>query len=142
MKRLRDLEPDDLRRCPVWRYDGEIDDVAVLHATDRKELSIPSEDIFIVETQFVLASGAHHIGFCSPGEDDDIEALQPVIVTGERHVYFWFDDPPSREFLRAQWELLGASHEEIFPIHFRCMVPVNGRYVTGVIEAEDLTGAA
>jgi hypothetical protein len=142
MKRLRDIAPADLRRCAVWRYEGDLDDVAVLHATDRKELIEPSDEIFIVETQFVLANGAQHIGFCSPGEDDDIEALQPVIVTERGHVYFWFDEPPSRESLRAQWELLGASHEEIFPVHFRCMVPVNGRYITGMIEAEDLTGAA
>ncbi|HSP33045.1 MAG TPA: hypothetical protein VLU46_01885 [Thermoanaerobaculia bacterium] len=142
MKRLRDLAPTDLQRCPVWRYDGEGDDVAVLHATEKRELSDPADQVYIAETQFVLANGAHHIGFCTPAEEDDVETLQPVIVTGAGHVYFSFDEPPSREFLRAQWELLGASREEIFPVHFRCMVPVNGRYITGTIEAEDLTGAA
>ena len=142
MKTLRDLVPADLQRCPVWRYEGETDEVAVLRATDKRELSDPSEDIYIAETQFVLANGAQHIGFCTPSEEDEVELLQPVIVTPEGHVYFWFDEPPTREFLRAQWDLLGASHEEIFPVHFRCMVPVNGKYVTGVIEAEDLTGAA
>jgi hypothetical protein len=142
MKKLRDLAPADLQRCPVWRYEGETDEVAVLRATDRRELTDPSEDIFIAETQFVLANGAQHIGFCTPAEEDEIELLQPVIVTPEGHVYFWFDEPPSKEFLRAQWDLLGASHEEIFPVHFRCVVPVNGKYVTGTIEAEDLTGAA
>lgn len=142
MKKLRDLAPDDLHRCSVWRYEGDIDDVAVLHATDKKELPDPADDIYIAETQFVLANGAQHIGFISPVEDEELESLQPVIVTGRGHVYFWFDEPPTRESLRAQWNLLGAPREEIFPVHFRCMVPVNGKYITGVIEAEDLTGAA
>jgi hypothetical protein len=142
MKRLHDLAPADLRRCAVWRYEGDLDDVAVVHATDRKELKDPSDGVFIAETQFILANGAQHIGFCTPAEEGDLESLQPVIVTGGGHVYFWFDEPPSRETLRRQWDLLGVGREEIFPVHFRCTVPVNGKYVTGVIEAEDLTGAA
>ncbi len=142
MKRLHDLAPADLRRCAVWRYEGDLDDVAVVHATERKELKDPSDDVFIAETQFVLANGAQHIGFCSPVEGGDLESLQPVIVTGRGHVYFWFDVPPSRETLQQQWQLLGVGREEIFPVHFRCTVPVNGRYITGVIEAGDLTGAA
>jgi hypothetical protein len=44
--------------------------------------------------------------------------------------------------LQAQWRRLGVTHESIFPVHFRCTVPVGGRYITGVIESEDLTGAA
>lgn len=142
MKRLHDLAPADLRRCAVWRYEGDLDDVAVVHATDRKELKHPSKDVFIAQTQFVLANGAQHIGFCSPVEEGELDALQPVIVTGRGHVYFWFDVPPSRETLQRQWQLLGVGREEIFPVHFRCTVPVNGRYITGVIEADDLTGAA
>ncbi len=142
MKKLRDLAPADLQRCPVWRYEGETDEVATVHASARKELSEDERDVFIAETQFVLANGAQHIGYCSPTDDSGLDYLQPVIVTPEGHVYFWFDEPPTREFLRAQWNLLGAPHEEIFPVHFRCMVPVNGKYVTGVIEEEDLTGAA
>ena len=142
MKKLRDLAPADLQRCPVWRYEGETDEVAVLHATSKRELTDPSDQIYIAETQFVLANGAQHIGFCTPADDDEVQTLQPVIVTPEGHVYFWFDEPPTREFLLAQWNRLGAPRDEVFPVHFRCVVPVNGKYVTGVIEEEDLTGAA
>ncbi|HEX9161790.1 MAG TPA: hypothetical protein VF980_08800 [Thermoanaerobaculia bacterium] len=142
MKRLHDLRPADLRIHPVWRYEGEIDEVATVRATDHAELSDEEKDIFIAATQFVLANGAQHIGFCTPSEDATLDSLQPVIVTVEGHVYFWFDQPPSREALYAQWRLLGAADGEIFPVHFRCTVPLNGNYVTGVIEEEDLTGAA
>lgn len=142
MKKLRDLAPADLRRCQVWRYEGDVDDIATVRATGRTELSDPPDGVFIAETQFVLANGAQHIGFCTPVSGDELEVLQPVIVTGQGHVYFWFADPPSRETLRAQWNLLGVTHEEIFPVHFRCTVPVNGRFITGTIEEDDLTGAA
>jgi hypothetical protein len=141
VKRLLDLSPVDLRLCAVWRYEGDIDEVAVVHATDRRSLDDNEKDLFIAETQFVLASGAQHIGFCSPTESS-LEYQQPVIVTGEGHVYFWFDEPPSSETLHAQWQLLGAGKEDIFPVHFRCTVPVNGKYITGIIESDDLTGAA
>ena len=79
---------------------------------------------------------------CTPADASHIDFLQPAIVTGAGHVYFWFNQPPSRETLEAQWKLLGVGREEILPVHFRCAVPVAGRFVTGVIEAEDLTGPA
>lgn len=141
MKRVSELTPDDLRRVAVWRYEGEIDEVAVVRATDRRELKADEPAVFIAHTQFVLADGTQHVGFCSPCDDSGLDYLQPVIVTASGHVYFWFDEPPSRDSLRAQWRRLGA-RDEVFPIHFRCTVPVGGRYVTGIINSDDLTGAA
>jgi hypothetical protein len=142
MKRLADLTPVDLERVALWRYAGETDDTAVVRATDRQELGDAERGLFIARTQFALANGAQHIGFCSPDEETSLDSLQPVILTSAGPVYFWFEDPPSAESLRAQWKRLGAEHEEIFPIHFRCTVPVHGHYITGVIFADDLTGAA
>ena len=142
MKRLADLTPSDLERVAIWRYAGETDDVARVAATDRQELSERDEDMFIARTQFVLANGTQHIGFCSPADEDDLDVLQPVIVTSEGLVYFHFEEPPSHEMLDVQWQRLGAGHEQIFPVYFRCLVPLDGHYVTGTIESDDLTGAA
>lgn len=142
MKRLHDLRPDDLQRAAVWHYEGETDDVATVRASARTVLSDSDEDIFIARTQFVLANGAQFIGFCSPSPDCGVDELQPVILTSEGPVFFSFDEPPSQEMLDAQWRRLGAGHEQIFPVHFRCTVAVDGIYVTGSIEADDLTGAA
>ena len=142
MKRLADLTPSDLERVAVWRYAGESDDVARVAATDRSELSERDHELFIARTHFVLANGTHHVGFCSPSDDSGLDYLQPVILTTGGLVYFHFEDPPSQETLEQQWQRLGAGHEQIFPIHFRCLVPVDGHYVTGVIESDDLTGAA
>lgn len=142
MKRLHDLEPADLERAPVWRYEGESDDVARVRATARKHLKASDRDLFIARAQFTLANGSHHIGFCTPNPGGCISDLQPVIVTADGPVYFHFDAPPSQETLDAQWLRLGAGHEQIFPVHFRCTVSLDGTYVTGTIEAHDLTGAA
>lgn len=142
MKRLQDLTPSDLDHVPVWRYEGESDDVAHVRATQRTALSASDADLFIARTQFQLADGSQHVGFCSPAEEAGLDIIQPVIVTADGPVYFHFEAPPSHETLTTQWHRLGASDDQIFPVHFRCTVPLDGAYVTGVIEAEDLTGAA
>ena len=142
MKRLHDLEPADLERAAVWRYEGESDDVARVRATARRQLFARDRDLYIARTQFTLANGSHHIGFCTPDANGKLDDLQPVIVTADGPVYFAFDAPPSQETLDAQWLRLGVGHAQIFPVHFRCTVSLDGAYVTGVIQAEDLTGAA
>ena len=141
VKLVNELTPDDLHRVPVWRYEGEIDEVAVVHATERRTLDASERGVFIAHTQFVLADGTQHVGFCSPCDASGLDYLQPVIVTPDGQVYFWFDEPPSYDSLQRQLRRLGA-RSEIFPIHFRCTVPVDGSFITGVIEADDLTGAA
>ena len=142
MKRLVDLTPADLDQVPVWRYSGENDDVAHVRATDRGSLEVPEVRAFIARTQFHLASGAQFLGFCSPCEDRGLDSLQPVILTADGPVFFYFEEPPSHESLQTQWRRLGSERELVFPIHYRCTVPVSGHYVTGTIEANDLTGAA
>jgi hypothetical protein len=111
-------------------------------ATARSDLTDAESDQYIARTQFVLANGAQHIGFCSPASDTSLACVQPVIVTQFGLVFFWFSEPPSQESLRMQWRRLDAPHEEIFPVHYRCLVPMDGSFLTGTIEADDLTGAA
>lgn len=142
MKRLADLTAGDLDRVRVWRYAGDSDDTATVHATDRSALSGGEDDVFIAHTQFTLGNGAQYVGFCTPAGGSALEALQPVILSQWGPVYFWFDPPPTRESLAVQWRRLGTSRESIFPVHYRCTVPVDGTYVVGTINAEDLEGQA
>ena len=142
MKRLHDLRPSDLEQIAVWHYDGANDEVAQVRATEREQLSEGDVDLFIARTQFHLANGTQHIGFCSPALDSPLDVTQPVIVTPDGLVFFHFDKPPSQETIDEQWRLLGVGHEQVFPVHFRCTVPINGTHVTGIIEADDLTGPA
>lgn len=142
MKRIADLTPADFERAPVWRYSGATDETAVMYATNRRELTDDERETFIARTQFVLGNGAQHVGFCSPVNDSEMDCLQPVILTQYGPVYFWFEHPPTHEFLASQWARLGVTREDVFPVHFRCTVPVSGRFVTGIITADNLTGAA
>jgi hypothetical protein len=142
MKRLSELKPHDLETVAVWRYEGEGDDAAVVRATEKAELSESDRESFIARTQFVLADGTQHIGFCSPSDDSGLDYIQPVIVTVDGPVFFWFDAPPTAEFLAAQFARLGVDHGDIFPVHFRCTVPVDGRLISGVVTDDDITGAA
>lgn len=142
MKKVAQLLPGDLDRIPIWRYEGSSDDSAIIHATERSEIAADDPGVYLARTQFILADGSQHVGFCSPAGDDRLECLQPAIVTPRGVVFFWFSEPPTEETLRSQWLRLGASGNDVFPIHYRCTVPFDGRFITGVITSDDLTGAA
>jgi hypothetical protein len=142
VKRLDDLTVDDLVASPVWRYEGGSGAEAVVAPANRESLSQMDDEIFLAATDFELSDSSRHFGFCFPADDSGIDYLQPVILTGSRHVAFWFDRPASPEALSSQWRALGKEPVEIFPISFRCLVPVDGRtvsgHITGVQTFEDL----
>jgi len=133
MKRLADLTIADLTTAPVWRYEGGSGADAAVVAEKRDFLSQLDDEIFLAATEFVLPDSSQHLGFCFPVDDAGLDYLQPVIVTPTAHVQFWFDGSIAPEVLSAQWSALGRREEEIFPVRFRCRVPVDGRTVAGVI---------
>jgi hypothetical protein len=133
MKRLAELTIEDLTATPVWRYEGGSGADAAVVAERRDSLSQMDDEIFLAATEFVLPDSSQHLGFCFPVDDAGIDYLQPVIVTPTLHVRFWFDQAIVPEVLSAQWNALGRREEEIFPVRFRCRVPVDGRTVAGVI---------
>ncbi len=133
MKRLAELTIADLTTAPVWRYEGGSGADAAVVAERRDSLSQMDDEIFLAATEFVLPDSSQHLGFCFPVDDAGMDYLQPVIVTPAAHVRFWFDGAIAPEVLAAQWNALGRRQEEIFPVRFRCRVPVDGRTVAGVI---------
>src|SRR5262249_20293278 len=84
-------------------------------------------------TEFVLPDSNPRLGFCFPVDDAGMDYLQPVIVTPAGHVRFWFDGAVSADVLESQWTALGKREDEVFPLTFRCLVPVDGHMVTGTI---------
>ena len=142
MKRLNALTVEDLASSPVWLYEGGAGAEAMVAPSDRKSLSRSDDEIFLAATEFELFDASRQFGFCFPADDSGIDYLQPVIVTGARHVSFWFDAPVTRETLASQWSALGRDPGAIFPVAFRCLVPVDGRTVVGSIDgvasSEDL----
>jgi hypothetical protein len=129
VKPLRDLTDDDLRRFPIWRYEGESDAVALVYpAADFTE---PGRHAYIARTRFLLADGSEWWGYCSPTDDSGLDYVQPVILAPGGSVWFWYDEsPPEPEPARA-CRLLGRSPEQVFPVRFECVVPFEGRFVIG-----------
>jgi PilZ domain-containing protein len=133
VKRLADLTVEDLTAVPVWRYEGGSDAEALVVPVRRDSLSQMDDDVFLAATEFELADSARYFGFCFPADDSGIDYLQPVIVAGGKHVGFWFDAPVTPEALADQWSVLGKAAEKVFPVRFKCLVPVDGRTVSGEI---------
>lgn len=134
VKRLVDLTAENLVAHPVWRYEGGSGAQAQVSSTDRASLSQNDDEIFLASTEFDLADGSRHAGFCFPTEGAGVDYLQPVIVTAGGHVPFWFEEPVSEAALAKQWKTLGRPAGRIFPVAFRCLVPVDGRTVRGRID--------
>ena len=133
MKRLVDLTLEDLAASPVWRYEGGIGADAAVVSVSRRALSQSDDEIFLAATEFDLRDASRHSGFCFPADDTGIDYLQPVIVSPAGHVSFWFDGPVEPDVLASQWRALGKAAGDVFPVSFRCLVPVDGRTVSGRI---------
>lgn len=134
VKRLEKLTAEDLIASPVWRYEEGTGADAIVAPADRNALSQADDEIFLAATDFELFDSSPHFGFCFPADDSGIDYLQPVIVAESQQVAFWFDVPAGPEALAAQWRVLGKTPEKIFPVTFRCRVPVDGRTVAGRID--------
>jgi hypothetical protein len=134
VKRLVDLTIEDLAANPVWRYEGGAGDKAVAAPVKRDSLSQTDDEIFLASTEFELLDTARHSGYCFPADGSSVDYLQPVIVTRSGHVAFWFDEPPTPATLSKQWATLGKEPKDIFPVTFRCLVPVDGQTLSGRIE--------
>jgi hypothetical protein len=143
VKRLVELTIEDLEASPVWRYEGGSGAEALVVPAQRESLSQADDEVFLAATQFELSDSSRHFGFCFPADDSGIDYLQPVILIGSCQVAFWFDRPVAPEVLSEQWRTLGKEPGDIFPVAFQCLVPVDGRVVSGRItsveSSSDLT---
>jgi PilZ domain len=134
VKRLLDLTAEDLVASLVWRYEGGSGVEALVSPADRAALSQADDEIFLAATEFELFDSTRYAGFCFPAESGGVDYLQPVILTPTGPVSFWFDEPPPAQALSEQWKALAKEHAAIFPIAFRCLVPVDDRMVSGRID--------
>jgi hypothetical protein len=133
VKRIVELTVEDLAENPVWRYEGGTGPDAVVARSERRELSQADDEVFLAATDFDLFDGSRHSGFCFPADDSGIDYLQPAIISPSGHVNFWTDGPVAPEMLASRWRTLGKEPGQIFPAAFRCLVPVDGRTVSGWI---------
>jgi len=136
VKKLGDLTNDDLRGCPIWRYEGDSDYTALVSPS--ADFTEPDQCAYIARTRFELADGSEWWGYCSPTDDSGLDYLQPVIITPDGVVRFWYDKLPTDhpEPARA-CRLLGRLPEQIFPVRFQCAVPFKGQRVAGELTRID-----
>jgi hypothetical protein len=146
VKRLADLSVEDLVASPVWRYEGGSGANATVVSSKRVSLSQTDDEIFLAATEFELFDSSQHFGFCFPADDSGIDYLQPVILCPSGQVSFWFEGPVAPQVLSSQWRALGKEPRDIFPVAYRCLVPVDGRTVSGriegVVSSRDLTSGS
>ncbi len=140
--KLSELAPADLRACSTWELrtrsavDGE---VVPAHSA---QLSESDARIFVASTQFAFADGSTGAGYCSPTDDSGLDYVQPVAFLAGEQVALWRHPLPSRSELEALWARFGRRLPEVYPIKYRCLVPVDGAERTGVILLTDAARVA
>jgi hypothetical protein len=145
MKPIATLTVADLQSTPVWRYHdagGGDDNGALVEPTNRTTLADGDNEVYIAAAIFTLVDGSAHLGYCSPSDPSGLDYVQPVVVTSAGPVRFWFDRPVSLEELAQQWALLDRTEDQIFPVRWHSIVPVDGRRVEGVVEKADVLAQA
>ncbi|WGL16675.1 hypothetical protein PVT68_18225 [Microbulbifer bruguierae] len=135
MKRLAELTKEDLLDCPVWEYYGDDDKTASVSPAHGAVLSeeIPEarcQQIYVALTEYTLANGDMHLGYCSPIDPCGLDYIQPVMLIEGVHIRLYDEDI---EGLPEDWTRLGIKFSEVFPLSWRCCVPVDGETVHGTV---------
>jgi hypothetical protein len=140
-KQVGDLRPEDLARFPIWEFaldeeDEEGQDEETVRPRPDLTRADPAEGMFIVRTEFVAADGTRYDGYSSPDEDGELSYTQPMIVTAEGQVRFWFGGvPPRPGKLEASYRLLGKTASELFPVRYRAVAEHTAAALEGEIDA-------
>lgn len=139
-KSVAELSTSDFERFPVWEFahdeDGEEgrDETTVRPYSLSGELD-PSAGTFVVRARFRLADSTEMSGYLTPPVqgDDSLGTLQPIIVTAEGQVLFWWGsiEPPRSEITGFYHRLGKGSPAQVFPLEFASDVPLIGGPVRG-----------
>jgi hypothetical protein len=139
MKQLAQLTAEDFRTFPVWEYRGGPDNTAIVHPCSLQTLSEDTSDVYLAATEFRLADGTKMYGYCSPIDPTGMDYVQPVLFTVAGQLSLWTDTLPTKESVAARWRELGKPLVRVYPIEFTCLVPVDGRHVSGLISLDDVS---
>jgi hypothetical protein len=137
---LQRVSADDLTKFPVWEFalddegeEGQDESTVRPYMLDGQ--LDPSAGMFVARARFRLADGSQFHGYLTPPVqgDDSLGTLQPVIVTGEGQVLFWWGSilPPAAEVSQSYQRLGGTAHSHVFPIQFSSDVPILGGPIEG-----------
>lgn len=140
-KQSYELRPDDLAQFPIWEFalDEESEagqDEATVRPRPDLTVADPGEGMLIARAEFVARDGSRYQGYVSPSDEEAFSLVQPTIVTDAGQVSFWYGAfPPKPNALEADYELLGKTAEQLFPVTFRALVEHEGAQLEGEIPA-------
>jgi hypothetical protein len=140
MKRLAELRSEDFEVHPVWGYygtEGTEDTDAVVEPRAVVEVTEADPTVLLAATEFHLADGTAAAGFCSPADDSGLDYVQPVIFIADRQVPLWRPGLGGDVAARICLDL-GRPASDVFPIAWRCLVPVDGEVRAGNITSSDV----
>ncbi len=111
---------------------------AQITPSSRTSLREEESGVFLVATDFELHDGTRHVGYCSPTDPSGLDYLQPVILVGMEHVELWHEEQPAETAAQVIAMRLGRNLDQVFPILWRCIVPIDGQFVSGQVLVEDV----
>ena len=138
-KQVYELTLRDLSTFPVWEFRLDADDEEGRDESTVRPYSAlgplnAENSMFVVRAVFTLADGSQMYGYLTPPRrgDASVGALQPIIVTNRGQVRLWCGTAaPGSKRLAHNYELLGKSANQVFPVRFESDVELPGGPVGG-----------
>jgi len=141
-KQIYDLRLEDLRKCAVWRIVLDVEgedrqDECTVQPCPSLSRVDAAEGLFFVHAEFTAEDGTRFEGYCTPHETYSIGFIRPTIVTDRGQVGFWWGiAKPTPKELKACYEKLGKNRKTLFPLQFRCLLPIsNAERMEGTVKA-------
>jgi hypothetical protein len=138
-KQVYDLTISDFTDFPVWEFavdeEGkEENDEATVRPFEYTAPLDPGDGTFVVQAEFLLADGTHMHGYLSPAIQNELAYIQPIIVTENGQVGFWFGImKPSQELITSSYKSLLKSSAQVFPLAFKSQVDTLGGSIEGIV---------
>src|SRR5689334_6671410 len=134
-KKYFQLTPGDLREHPIWVLSMDVATFSDAEEEDWEDdtgLVVPlpidpalverlfNNCICYARAHFVAANGQSFLGMMKCGGGDGVEGDHPTIVTDAGPIDFYFGiAKPSVGQIAAEYERLGISPEDLFPLTYR-----------------------
>ena len=139
-KQVFELTDADLAHSAVWEFcldeEGEPgqDEATVRPRPEVTEIH-DLGGTQIAKAEFTFSDGKKAVGYLYASREEEIPAVQPVVITPSGQVMFWFGVVPPEEARLAQsMAKLVSLSARPFPIRFFCVVPTENVSIAGVLD--------
>ena len=140
-KQIDQLTEADFDVSPVWEFasDEEGDpgqDECTVRPFRTDGPIDASSGMYVIRATFTLADGSTAVGYVTPPiePDDDLGAVQPVVITRDGQVMFWWGIlDPQRDWIDSAFAKLERDSANVFPIRFLSDIDSTHGPVSGTI---------